>query len=56
MRTLKAIDDDIRRVRSRLMDSVKGTSRWKTAWDYLDKLLDERNAHLKYAAKHAKGE
>lgn len=55
MRTLKAIDDDIKQVRGRLMDSVNGTAKWKTAWDYLDRLLDERTDHLKYVAKHAKG-
>lgn len=41
-RTLKAIDADIRQVRSRLLDSVRGDAKWKTAMEYLDRLLDER--------------
>lgn len=42
MRALKAIDADIKQVRARIQDSVRGTPKWKTAWEYLDRLLDER--------------
>jgi hypothetical protein len=42
MRTLKVIDADIRQVRARIQDSVRGTAKWKTAWEYMDRLLDER--------------
>jgi fructose-specific component phosphotransferase system IIB-like protein len=54
MRTLKVIDADIRQVRARLMDSVRGTSKWKTAMEYLDKLLEERFERVKYEGKHTK--
>lgn len=46
-RTLKVIDEDIKRVRARLLDAVRGTPAWKTAAEYLDRLLDERNAVTK---------
>lgn len=42
MRTLKAIDADIKQVRQRKLNAVQGTAAWKTAMEYLDKLLDER--------------
>jgi hypothetical protein len=41
-RTLKQVDDDLKIVRGKLMDSVRESDRWKTSWLYLDKLLDER--------------
>jgi hypothetical protein len=54
MRTLKVIDADIKRIRTQLMDSVRGTVKWKTAWERLDRLLDERNQRLDYEGKHVK--
>jgi hypothetical protein len=41
-RTLKQVDDDLKEARSKLLDSVRDTERWKTAWVYIDRLLDER--------------
>lgn len=47
MRTLKAVDAEIRTVRAKIQDSVRDSPAWKVAWKHLDKLLDERNACLK---------
>jgi len=47
VRTLKQIDADIRQVRARIQDSVRGTAGWKTAWGYMDRLLDERATVVK---------
>lgn len=48
MRTLKAIDADIRQVRARLLDSVRGDAKWKTAMAYMDRLLEERLQRVKH--------
>lgn len=56
MRNLQQVDEDLRQVRTRLLDSVRGTEKWQTAWLYIDKLLDERLEKMNYAPRHAKGE
>ena len=55
VRTLQQIDADLNQVRTRLLDSVRDTDKWKTAWLYLDKLLDERLEKMNYNPRHAKG-
>jgi hypothetical protein len=43
-RAIQEIDADLRRIRTQVMDSVKGSVQWTTAKEKLDRLLDERLA------------
>lgn len=49
MRTLKQIDDDLKKVRTRLLDSVRGTPQREVIMRHLDSLLEERLQAVKAA-------
>lgn len=41
-RTPEQVDQELKNVRVQLLDSVNGSTRWKAAWERIDRLLDER--------------